>query len=700
MSPKMNSHLIPIETWEPRPSLSTECIDFCAKNIVRLLPRIAFEPLINSSQDSALIHLAKALRDEDAISKNPDISRLHLAVCELAVKCDFYHLATVADRLIDNGLTREAELAIFVTCLAFNHTSWAVHKIAYIYEQEKAFDRTAEIAHQFYRLTGDPEACYQLVFALDRLNKSDEGIQYLLPYLTRPPSPKYLRLAGFLFKRLGYLVDAIDALESAVKQKSDDYHSIRVLAELYTELGSHEEALSLLERIPKSERSLFDRASESVIYRFMGELENAIRLNDELIKEFPDDDMVYWTQCFNLSISSGGQSQKLLYLARKYWELTGLCADNREILQVSNFAHDRRIRIGFLSSDIGEHVVSNFLVPILRGYDRTKYCVELFSSYRKFEEKAIQISQLPDAFFGLHDLSLTDAQSLVRGRSLDVLIDTNGFTRNSGLPLLTTRLAPIQCHYIGYHGTTGLDSVDFFIGDQINACQEIEYQFSEQLVRLPSLWMAYDSTIEFPVATPKSNVAFPVLGSFSQVSKINSKTLRFWGAAMNAIPDSILVLKDRGYKSTRTRSRIQNALQDQGISPSRINFFESVASFQDHLDCYNAIDIALDTTDWSSSTTAFESFGMGVPMAVIAGNSFSAKMSSSIAVAAGFEHLIGESVEEFAGIVAGLASSFAYVRENKASTQAKVRGSALFDEARICSDFFETMEDLINASRK
>lgn len=546
----------------------------------------------------------------------------------------------------------------------------------------------------------DSEVTYQHGFALQELGRSDEAIQSIMHKLTLNPEPRFLRLAGFALHDLGLLQDAESILKQAIQSNPTDKFSIRRLSQIYCECGMYDESLKTIQSIPLEKRDLVDRLSEAQIYRFMGELEQSIDIHKELIKSDPTNPDLYWTQAFNYSISSESEIFDLLDCTKNFWKTKAASTSLEDDLESSCPIHcGPTIRIGFLTGDVGDHVVSRFLVPILRGHDRRLFQIELFSLVRHFDERSKQIAGYCDAAYSLDGMSRDNIIDCIRSRRLDVIIDTSGFTRNSGIEFLATRCAPIQCHYIGYHATTGLDTIDYFIGDDITVPVEIQYQFTERLAQVESPWLAYDSSIAFPMASSTVNHEAPVFGCYSQVSKVNSITLDYWSAALRACPDSYLVLKDRGCLSQRVRSRIIDYLNEKGVHSDRIYMFGPVDTHCDHLDSYNAIDISLDTTPWSSATTVFESLGMGVPMIAICGDTTSGRMSSSVLKSAGLSHMIASSPDEFADIAARFSSQYKNVRAEKAALQQSVRNGILFDEPRICNAFFSLISRLVNDSR-
>lgn len=606
-----------------------------------------------------------------------------------------------AGKLVFAGLSSYAELLLLGILLMSSFPDKAIKSLAELYEVDSSYTKTVLVANELVgQGVDDPEVFYQLAFALFRLGRADEALEAILPSYVCNYSPRICRLYGLILKDLGQLQDAIDCMTSLAKASPPDVYCLRALSEIYVDIGVFQQGLDLLRMIPKDLIEDCDKLAESLILRTMGELDLAISLNADILVYKPDFVAAMWTQCFNFSIASCQFSDKLVALSQHFWEFATLGhLSSSKMIDTAEHHFDSRLKVGFLSSDIGEHVVSRFIVPILRNYDRNRYQIFLFSNGRRFEQKALEIVGSVDQAVSLHELDPADAYTCIQSSKLDILIETNGFTKNSGLAILANRCAPIQCHYIGYHATTGLKTIDYFLGDSITTPPELQSQFTERLVQIPSLWMAYDASIQFPKAISTSQRSCLVMGAFSQVAKINNLTLGYWAAALNLVPDSILVIKDRGLQCETTRKRIESALNESGIDSERVYLFGPVASHLDHLDSYNAIDIALDTTPWSGATTAFEALGMGVPLVAICGDTSSGRMSTSVVSAAGMSHLVAKTIDEFAGIVAELAKDYKKIRVNKLKMQKEIRSRILFDEVRICNDFFATIERLVSKSQ-
>lgn len=634
----------------------------------------------------------------EQIRNNPSLSpEIDASVHAITSHREVESYVNDAEALLSSGNAIAAELLLMGVSILSTEREAAVARLAMLYESRSEYSQTVDFMKQLLERKGlDEEVSYQLSFALYMTGRPDEALEYLLPYYIYSPSRRVSRLCGFILKKIGRFEEAIDVLTSTIKSHPDDIYSITALSDIYTEVGLYQLGLDTLRCIPDDLLDTSHKLREALIFRLMGDLERSIRMANQIIRDEAFTPPILWPQCFNYSIAGAKYSQSLLSISQQYWKSEAFFEPCLEQLPPSSGTLGKRpIRLGFMTSDIGEHVVSRFLFPLIRNCDHNRFYIALFSSARRFEARALEILDYPDDVFSLEGLSLNDANLCIREADLDILIDTNGFTKGSGLPIISRRCAPIQCHYIGYHATTGLKAIDYFLGDSITASEDLQSQYTEKLIQIPKAWMAYDPKIEFPSASSTTRRDCLVMGSFSQVAKINQTTLEYWAAALNMAPDSILVIKDKGLNCQATCQRIESTLQSFGVENQRIYLIGPVASHLDHLDCYNAIDIALDTTPWSSATTAFEALGMGVPLVAIWGDTTSGRMSSSVVSAAGMGHLIAHSKEEFAQIVSELAKDYKQLRNNKAAMQKRIRSGILFDEQRISRDFYGTIERLV-----
>ena len=53
----------------------------------------------------------------------------------------------------------------------------------------------------------------------------------------------------------------------------------------------------------------------------------------------------------------------------------------------------------------------------------------------------------------------------IRERKYDVVVDLSGWTGGNFIAGLNARLAPVQVNYLGYFASSGLASMDYWLGD-------------------------------------------------------------------------------------------------------------------------------------------------------------------------------------------------------------------------------------------
>jgi predicted O-linked N-acetylglucosamine transferase (SPINDLY family) len=547
----------------------------------------------------------------------------------------------------------------------------------------------------------DAQSFIRLGLILLNLGRADESLVLFLQALALDPeNPEALACNGLALHTLGDPSQAIEMLDRALEKLPDRADIINVKGECHLEIGQLDQALASFEKALELDvGNLGIQFSLANTLRTRGDIEAARIAFDELLTVKPLDLGLFSSQMFLYSIASERWAPAALELGRRFWpEWTkafapeidhsvndSLVLDSTTLISSSLVeSNDPRrlgkLRIGILSGDLGGHVVGGFLTAFLEHYDHDKLHVELLSMRRRYESRSEELVAFADGAISLESLNDSQARDFMRSRNYDLILETSGYTRYSGIRLLAQRCAPVQCHYIGYHATTALPGMDYFIGDMETADLAFQDQFSEQLWQLPRPWLAYPKHQVFPAAEQLAATDLPVLGAFSQVGKIRAETLSFWGAALKNVPDSLLVIKDRCILDPNVCERIADVLaKEHDVDPQRLRFLPLLGEWNDHVDYYNILDVALDTTPWSSATTGFEALAMGAPLVAIKGGCTAARMSTSLVKGVGRPEWVARTPDEFAAIVAELCSDLPALRASKQERQRQAQNSSLFD---------------------
>jgi hypothetical protein len=115
----------------------------------------------------------------------------------------------------------------------------------------------------------------------------------------------------------------------------------------------------------------------------------------------------------------------------------------------------RRLRLGILSADFGIHPVATLIRGFVQFVNKNRINLFCFSIDPKMSYWGINISNTVENFIGLENMNTWDAAMKIASYKIDILIDLNGHTMNSGLLLMNHKPAPLQLSFLGLPTTTG-----------------------------------------------------------------------------------------------------------------------------------------------------------------------------------------------------------------------------------------------------
>ena len=168
-------------------------------------------------------------------------------------------------------------------------------------------------------------------------------------------------------------------------------------------------------------------------------------------------------------------------------------------------------------------------------------------------------------------------------------------------------------------------------------------------------------------------------GSFNNAAKIGPATAALWARAMRAVPESRLLLKSTGLVDPAVQQVLQRLCMDAGVPLERVEMVGITPDQRSHLQMYNCVHVALDTTPYNGTTTTCEALWMGVPVVTLLGDRHSARVSASLLHAAGFPEWVATDAEQFARIAARLAHDREALTSLRFTMRDRLRASTLLD---------------------
>ncbi|HYH18981.1 MAG TPA: tetratricopeptide repeat protein [Azospirillum sp.] len=344
---------------------------------------------------------------------------------------------------------------------------------------------------------------------------------------------------------------------------------------------------------------------------------------------------------------------------------------------------NRRLRIGYLSSDFRDHSVARNMEPILRHRDRDAFHVVCYASVRVPDRTTETFRELADEWRDVVGLDDAAVAAAVRADRIDILVVLAGhFDENRPL-VATYRPAPIQ---VSFHdpATSGLTEFDYLIADRFLVPGGTSERFTERVVRLPRFFV-HPPLDDAPAVTPLplSHGRGPVFASFNNTAKLTVPVLELWARLLASIPASTLVLRyGSSFASAALRKRVTDVFAAHGVDAGRIGMPARVLSMHEHLAMYGHVDVALDPFPFCGATTSFEALWMGVPVVAWPQDTMVSRWSAAMLQAIGLDDLVADTADAYIAIARRLTADVPRLASLRAELRARVAASPLCDGRR------------------
>ncbi|WGG50702.1 glycosyltransferase [Rugamonas sp. DEMB1] len=346
--------------------------------------------------------------------------------------------------------------------------------------------------------------------------------------------------------------------------------------------------------------------------------------------------------------------------------------------------HHRRLRVGYLSSDFCAHAVAILTAELYQLHDRA--LVEVYGFCWSREDGSglrARVVHGMDQHVRIGEMGDEQAARCIRSHEIDILVDLHGLTLGARHDILSWRPAPVQIAWLGYPGSSGMDSIDYVLADPFVLPPALAPYFTEQPLYLPDTFQVNDRQRLVGPRPSRADCALPAEGfvfcCFNNNHKLTPEQFASWMRILQRVPASVLWLVA---DSEQVRDNLRMAALRHGLPSERLVFAERALP-SDYLARYQAADLFLDTLPFNAGTTASDALWAGLPLLTRAGRSFAGRMAGSLLHAAGLPELVTDSVQDYedtAVRLAGAPAELAALRQRLAEQR---DASALFDSPRF-----------------
>lgn len=480
---------------------------------------------------------------------------------------------------------------------------------------------------------------------------------------------------------LAKIKEAIAEFRESLRLDPEQWLAYSGLAQALTHAqdyaGAIEVARAGLNRSP-SVPNLHDDLSRAFL--LAGRAEEAAMQARKGIEVAPANQRLHATLAIAMTYADGANPEAITAAYAANGRL--MCARAGAPVRWKNSAEpDRVIRVGFLSSDFREHSVAYFLEPVLANLDAARirsYCYVTNANVDDVTRRMrATVESRGGAWVELAGAASADIADRIRRDGIDILIELGGHSYGNRLNVMIARGAPIQVDYLGWATTTGLPVIDYRIVDSHTDPVGTEHLSTEKLVRMDPCFLCFRPAENAP--TPARIAGPPTFGSFNALPKLNRSCIAAWSEAMQAVPNSRMIVKASGLEVAEHRERVLSMFALCGIARERIDVRSKLESLAAHRELYGEVDIALDTFPYNGTTTTCEALWMGVPVITIEGRAHAGRVSASILHAVKHPEWIARDQTGFVAAAAALMADSPRRAALRASLRDEVRTSALCD---------------------
>ncbi len=495
------------------------------------------------------------------------------------------------------------------------------------------------------------------LIAAENINNS-EAIDYLEKAASLcDKDPKVFYNYGLVLQRTAQYGNAITQYEKALSLKPDYVQALNNYSTAMLITGNMTKAEAAARKIIEINPSHVDpHVNLGNILKDTGYINEAIKSYKSAISLQPENGITGSNMLLCMCYSD--LDAETVFREHKEWEERVAKAITCKPYANTPSGPDKSpLRIGYISADYKTHSVAFYIEPILANHDSSKFEIFCYSDVQNPDPMTIHLKSLPFKWRSIVGMNNKKVSDMINEDGIDILVDLSGHAGKNRLPLFLRKPAPIQVTYLGYPNTTGLSTMDYRLTDALADLDDQDRYYTEKLYRLSDGFLCYRPPHQSPPISeaPMLTNGFVTFGSFNNLPKYSSDTIKVWSEILKAIPNSKIMIKTKPFNDETVKTRYKNMFVYNGIDSNRLLLTGHSPSMEEHLKSYNQVDIALDTFPYNGTTTTCEALWMGVPVITMAGKHHRGRVGVSLLSRIGLSGMIAENTEKYIALASFLA---------------------------------------------
>jgi predicted O-linked N-acetylglucosamine transferase (SPINDLY family) len=499
----------------------------------------------------------------------------------------------------------------------------------------------------------------------------------------RPDYAEAMNNLGILLLERGRGEESVAILRRAIEINPEFAGAFHNLGNSLRELGRAEEALVALRRataLHPHYPGAYNTAGIALL--MMGRVGEAMESYRKALSLSPTDVMTHSNLLFAMHFSADCDAEAIYKEARAWDEQHGKPLRRLRKLRPNDRNPERRLRVGYVSPDLGKHVVGYNLLPLLAEHDPEQVETYCYNSLTRPDEITAQLKAESTAWREVAFLSDEQLAEQVRADAIDILVDLSLFTGGNRLRTFAMVPAPVQITYLGYCSTSGVDGMHYRFSDPHLDPPDAELKwYSEETIRLPETYWCYSPGGVAPDASPlpADEKGFVTFGCLNQFPKDSNAALNLWWEILKRVQNSRMIVHAPPGEYLKD---VQEKIKQADVDPARVEFVGR-QSWDGYMRTCHRIDIGLDPFPYNGGITTCDMMWMGVPIVSLSGGTAVGRGGRSILCNVGLPELVAYDREQYAKIAAELAADLGKVRELRKTLRERMKASPLMNAPRF-----------------
>lgn len=357
---------------------------------------------------------------------------------------------------------------------------------------------------------------------------------------------------------------------------------------------------------------------------------------------------------------------------------------------------NHKIRIGYASNYLHSYSGTLWLTGWLKYCDHDNFEIYCYYTGNQPDPITEKFQEYSDFFYHIPGNLPAVCQQIMTDK-LHILVYPEIGMDAPTMQMAGLRLAPVQCTAWGHPVTTGLPTIDYFLSSQLMEGENAQEHYSEKLILLPNIGVAYPEPYIPPVVKTRSNYGLSDNDIIYLCCQAPFKYLPQYDFILAEIASRVSQAKFVFLRGTVLKPRLERAFAAVGLNSEDYCVHLNIPARLDYVMINLLSDVYLDTFTWSGGNTSLEAIACNLPIVTCPGEFMRGRHTDSFLKLLGVTDTIAKNEAEYIDIAVKLGIDKNW--RNSISEMMSQNHNYLFDDQACIVGLEAFYKEVVNGNR-